>query len=137
MKKGIIAAGLLVVLFGGMFAAPKIIEHNRNELHESASESLDATNRAKAASDRAYAIAAGTDETVKLLKQAERTSDFAERKLLIMKAADREGVDVKTVNEKKLEKLREEYSEIEASGATDIDSLERMLELSLMIAYNE
>ena len=137
MKKGIIAAGLLVVLFGGMFAAPKIIEHNRNELYNSASSALDATNRAKVASDRAHAIAVGTDETVQLLKQAEQTSDFAERKLLIMKAADREGVDVKTVSEKKLQKLRKEYSELEASGATDIDSLERMLELSLMIAYNE
>lgn len=50
MKKGIIAAGLLVVLFGGMFVAPKIIEHNRNELHENAAETLDATNRAKIAS---------------------------------------------------------------------------------------
>lgn len=55
MKKGIIAAGLLVVLFGGMFAAPKIIEHNRNELHESASEALDATNRAKIVSGLAPA----------------------------------------------------------------------------------
>lgn len=50
MKKGIIAAGLLVVLFGGMFAAPKIIEHNRNELYESASKILDDTNRVKVAS---------------------------------------------------------------------------------------